>query len=56
MSLTDEAFKLVISRLGDRLRIAGTAELAGYDTSMNEVRCAAILRRVRQLFPAAAAR
>ena len=51
VSLTDEAFKLVISRLGDRLRIAGTAELAGYDTSVNEVRCAAILRRVRRLFP-----
>jgi D-amino-acid dehydrogenase len=51
VSLTDEAFKLVISRLGERLRVAGTAELAGYDTSVNEVRCAAILRRVRQLFP-----
>jgi D-amino-acid dehydrogenase len=51
VSLTDEAFKLVISRLGERLRVAGTAELAGYDTSVSEVRCAAILRRVRQLFP-----
>lgn len=51
VSLTDEAFKMVISRLGTRLRAAGTAELAGYDTSMNEVRCAAIVRRVRQLFP-----
>jgi D-amino-acid dehydrogenase len=51
VSLTDEAFRLVISRLGERLRVAGTAELAGYDTSVNEVRCAAILRRVRQLFP-----
>ncbi|MGQ0546928.1 MAG: D-amino acid dehydrogenase [Betaproteobacteria bacterium] len=51
VSLTDEAFKLVISRLGERLRVAGTAELAGYDTSVNEARCAAILRRVRQLFP-----
>lgn len=51
VSLTDEAFKLVISRLGERLRIAGTAELAGYDASVNEVRCNAILRRVRELFP-----
>src|SRR3970282_2187724 len=51
VSLTDEAVKLVISRLRGRLRIRGTAELAGYDTSVNEVRCAAILRRVRQLFP-----
>jgi D-amino-acid dehydrogenase len=51
VSLTDEACKIVISRLGARLRAAGTAELAGYDTSINEVRCAAIARRVRRLFP-----
>jgi D-amino-acid dehydrogenase len=49
--LTDEGRKLAISRLGNRLRVAGTAELAGYDTSINEVRCQAILTRVRQLFP-----
>ena len=51
MSLTDEAYKIVISRLGNRLRAAGTAELTGYDTTVNEVRCAAIVRRIRQLFP-----
>ena len=51
VSLTDEAFKVVLSRLGARLRAAGTAELAGYDTSISEVRCAAIARRVRRLFP-----
>jgi D-amino-acid dehydrogenase len=51
VSLTDEGRKIVISRLGARLRAAGTAELAGYDTSINDVRCAAIVRRVRQLFP-----
>jgi D-amino-acid dehydrogenase len=51
VSLTDEARKIVISRLGNRLRAAGTAELAGYDPSVNAVRCGAILRRVRQLFP-----
>jgi D-amino-acid dehydrogenase len=51
VSLTDEGFKIVISRLGERLRAAGTAELAGYDTSVNPVRCNAILRRIRQLFP-----
>jgi len=54
VSLTDEAHKLVISRLGDRLRCAGTAELTGYDTSVNEARCAAILKRIEQLFPALA--
>ncbi len=51
VSLTDEAFKIVISRLGNRLRAAGTAELAGYDSSVSDLRCGAILRRVRQLFP-----
>jgi D-amino-acid dehydrogenase len=51
VSLTDEAFKIVISRLGNRLRAAGTAELTGYDTSVNPVRCAAIARRIRDLFP-----
>ena len=51
VSLTDEAAKIVISRLGNRLRAAGTAELTGYDTSVNAGRCDAILRRIRTLFP-----
>jgi D-amino-acid dehydrogenase len=53
VSLTDDEYKLVFSRLGDRLRIAGTAELNGYDRDLNLVRCAAIVRRVEQLFPGA---
>jgi len=53
MSLSDGAHKLVMSRLGDRLRVAGTAELTGYDTSINEVRCKAIVRRTFELFPKA---
>ena len=51
VSLSDEAHKLVLSRLGDRLRIAGTAELSGYDTTINQVRCDAIVKRVMELFP-----
>jgi len=51
VSLTDEGHKIVISRLGNRLRAAGTAELAGYDRSVNPVRCNAILRRIGELFP-----
>jgi len=54
VSLTDEAHKLVVSRLGDRLRCAGTAELTGYDTSINDARCAAIVKRIGRLFPALA--
>ena len=53
VSLTDDEYKLVYSRLGDRLRIAGTAELNGYDRDLNRVRCEAIVRRVEQLFPGA---
>jgi D-amino-acid dehydrogenase len=57
VSLTDDEFKLVFSRLtgpnSDRLRIAGTAELNGYDRDLNRVRCEAIVRRVEQLFPGA---
>jgi len=51
VSLTDEAAKIVISRLGNRLRAAGTAELDGYNTSVNAVRCDAITKRLQSLFP-----
>ena len=53
VSLTDDEYKLVFSRLGNRLRIAGTAELNGYDRDLNRVRCEAIVRRVEELFPGA---
>lgn len=53
VSLTDDEYKLVYSRLGNRLRIAGTCELNGYDTALNEVRCQAIIRRTEELFPGA---
>ncbi len=57
VSLTDDEYKLVFSRYtsesGDRLRIAGTAELNGYDRDLNRVRCEAIVRRVEELFPGA---
>jgi D-amino-acid dehydrogenase len=53
VSLTDVEYKLVFSRLGNRLRIAGTAELNGYDRDLNRVRCEAIVRRTEELFPGA---
>ena len=52
-SLTDDEYKLVFSRLGSKLRIAGTAELNGYERSLNRARCEAIVRRVEELFPGA---
>jgi D-amino-acid dehydrogenase len=51
VSLTDDAHKIVISRLGQRLRIAGTAEFNGYDLTLNPVRCQALMRRASALFP-----
>jgi D-amino-acid dehydrogenase len=50
-SLTDDQYKLVYSNLGDRLRVAGTAELSGYSRHLNLERCRAILDNVRRLFP-----
>ncbi len=54
ISLTDEAAKIVVARLGRRLRVAGTAELSGYSMELNGVRCEALTRRVSDLFPGAA--
>lgn len=51
VSITDDERKLVFSRLGNRLRIAGTAEFAGYDLGLDAVRCQALIDRTRQLFP-----
>lgn len=53
VSLTDDEHRLVFSRLGDRLRIAGMAELGGVDTTLNPHRCALLLRRTEALFPGA---
>jgi D-amino-acid dehydrogenase len=53
VSLTDDSAKIVFSRLGERLRIAGTAELSGYSTDLNPVRCEALIRRAREIFPGA---
>lgn len=53
VSITDDGHKLVFSRLGQRLRIAGTAEFNGYNTELNPVRCEAIIKRTQVLFPEA---
>lgn len=51
VSLTDDEYKLVFSRLGQRLRIAGTAEFNGYNLELDPIRCQALMQRTRQLFP-----
>ncbi|MDL0432195.1 D-amino acid dehydrogenase [Marinobacter sp. TBZ242] len=53
VSLIDDEYKLVFSRLGDRIRVAGTAELSGYSRELNLTRCRAIVRRTAELMPEA---
>jgi len=53
VSLTDHAMKMAFSRLGDRMRVAGTAELSGYGLDLNMMRCQMLLRRAEQMFPGA---
>jgi D-amino-acid dehydrogenase len=50
VSMTDDAKKIVFTRLGDRLRVAGTAELSGYSLELNRVRCEALTRRALEWF------
>ncbi|GEO81865.1 D-amino acid dehydrogenase [Pararhodospirillum oryzae] len=51
VSITDEERKMVYSRLGTRLRAAGTAELSGWNTTLRPERVDLIRRETRALFP-----
>ncbi len=53
VALIDDGHKLVFSRIGNRLRVAGTCELDGYATDLHMARCEIITRRTRELFPQA---
>ena len=53
MSVTDSTYKVVYTRVGDRLRLAGTAEFAGYNDRVNEKRIAPILRAAKSILPKA---
>ena len=53
-SVMDEHYKVMITRLGTRLRAAGIAELAGDDVSIRASGPATVLRSLRELFPQAA--
>jgi len=50
-TITDEYYKVVVTRLGPQLRVAGTAELAGYDLSLPPQRLATLRHVLRALFP-----
>ena len=50
-TVMDETYKVGITCLGDRIRVGGTAELAGYDLQLREERRAPLVRAVSDLFP-----
>jgi D-amino-acid dehydrogenase len=52
-TVMDENYKVAITRLGDRVRVGGTAELAGYDLTPRASRRAALEFLVNDLFPRA---
>lgn len=54
VSITDESRRMVCARIGDQLRIAGTAELNGFNLELDPVRCEALLNWMEDLFPGAA--
>ena len=54
VSVTDETNFMVFSRLGNRMRVAGTAELAGWNTDLNPARVEPLVRNAKSLFPQAA--
>ena len=50
-TVMDETFKVALTRLGDRIRVGGTAELAGFSEALRAPRRATLERCVRDLFP-----
>ncbi|MDB5931573.1 MAG: FAD-dependent oxidoreductase [Polaromonas sp.] len=51
VSVTDSARKVVFARIGSRLRVAGMAELNGYDTRIAERQIASLKASTEHVFP-----
>jgi D-amino-acid dehydrogenase len=49
-TVMDESYKIAITRLGSRIRVGGTAEVAGYDLALRPSRRAALVHSVTDLF------
>ncbi|BAT58908.1 D-amino acid dehydrogenase small subunit [Variibacter gotjawalensis] len=49
-TIMDETYKVAITRLGDRIRVGGMAEIAGFDTTLHEQRRATLVHSVEDLF------
>jgi D-amino-acid dehydrogenase len=52
-TLLDESFKVAITRLGDRIRVGGMAELSGYSSNLPQARRDTLDHCVSTLFPGA---
>lgn len=50
-TVMDEAHKVAITRLGDRIRVAGMAELAGYNLKLRQGPCDTLAHVIKDLFP-----
>ncbi|MFV3126921.1 D-amino acid dehydrogenase [Niveispirillum sp. KHB5.9] len=53
-TILDDHHKIAVTRLGDRIRAAGIAELAGPDRTLTPQRCDTVRHVVADLFPGAA--
>lgn len=51
VSVTDAARKVVFARLGDRMRVAGMAELVGHDLRIPQARIDSLCEATRAVFP-----
>ena len=52
-TLMDESYKIAITRLGDRIRVGGMAEIAGFDAALPERRRATLVHSLTDLFEGA---
>lgn len=50
-TVMDETHKVAVTRLGDRIRVGGTAQLSGFDLSLVEARRQTLLHVLTDLFP-----
>ena len=50
-TIMDESHKVAVTRLGDRIRVGGTAELSGFDMTLRESRRRTLEHVVTDLFP-----
>ena len=50
-TVMDETYKVAITRLGDRIRVGGTAEITGYNLDLRSDRRATLEHSVTDLFP-----